>query len=539
MDLHGRRDGIACTREGEEDAVARPIDLEPTVPVGSLADELAHAQSRRPEALAEEIQELRGAFDVREQERHGSGRERTDWCDRDAHGPSLGAESLGVHCRAVFDTLSDKLQATLGGIGRSGSLDEEAVSRAMREIRLALLEADVNLEVARDFTNAVKERALGQDVLKSLTPGQQVVKIVHEELTTLMGSGDSRLAFGRPPTVILLAGLQGSGKTTAAAKLALLLRKDGKRPGLVACDLQRPAAVDQLEQLGKQIQIPVWALDRSDPVRAAKLGLDAARKDGLDVVILDTAGRLHVDDELMAELERVAAETKPTNVLLVLDAMTGQEAVNVAVAFQERIAFDGVILTKLDGDARGGAALSVRAVTGRPVKLVSVGEKLDQLEYFHPDRMASRILGMGDVLTLIEKAEAAVEIDEQAEMEKRIRAGEFTFDDFLASYRMIRRMGPLQGVMKLIPGMGKQLQGLDLDERQLARVEAIVLSMTPHERRMPHVISTQRRRRIAAGSGTSLDEVNKLMAARKQMAKMMKQMGKGKMPTIPGMPPGR
>ncbi len=434
----------------------------------------------------------------------------------------------------MFDTLSDKLQATLGGLGRGGRLDEEAISKAMREIRLALLEADVNLEVARDFTNAVKERALGQDVLKSLTPGQQVVKIVHEELTELMGTGGSKLAYaGRPPTVILLAGLQGSGKTTAAAKLGLMLRREGKRPALVACDLQRPAAVDQLEQLGKQISMPVFALDRSDPVAAARLGLDAARKDGLDVVVLDTAGRLHVDEELMAELERVAAETKPTNVLLVLDAMTGQEAVNVALAFQERIAFDGVILTKLDGDARGGAALSVRAVTGRPVKLVSVGEKLDQLEYFHPDRMASRILGMGDVLTLIEKAEAAVELDEQAEMEKRIRAGEFTFDDFLASYRMIRRMGPLQGVMKLIPGMGKQLQGLDLDEKQLARVEAIVLSMTPQERRMPHVISMQRRRRIAAGSGTSLDEVNKLMAARKQMAKMMKQVGKGKMPTLP------
>jgi signal recognition particle subunit SRP54 len=432
----------------------------------------------------------------------------------------------------VFDTLSDKLQATLGGLGRSGRLDEEAVSKAMREIRLALLEADVNLEVARDFTASVKERALGQDVLKSLTPGQQVVKIVHEELTALMGSGDSRLAFGKPPTVILLAGLQGSGKTTAAAKLGLLLRKEGKRPGLVACDLQRPAAIDQLDQLGRQIQIPVYSLDRADPVEAARRGLEAARKDGLDVVILDTAGRLHLDAELMDELERVAAETRPTNVLLVLDAMTGQEAVNVAVAFQERVAFDGVVLTKLDGDARGGA-LSVRAVTGRPVKLASVGEKLDQLEYFHPDRMASRILGMGDVLTLIEKAEAAVELDEQEEMEKRLRAGEFTFDDFLASYRMIRRMGPLQGVLKMIPGMGRQLQGLDLDEKQLARVEAIVLSMTPQERRMPHVISTQRRRRIAAGSGTSLDEVNKLMAARKQMAKMMKQMGKGKMPTLP------
>jgi len=437
----------------------------------------------------------------------------------------------------MFDTLSDRIQGALGGLGRGGRLDEEAVSKAMREIRLALLEADVNFEVAKDFTAAVKERALGQDVLRSLSPGQQVVKIVHEELTSLMGSGDSRLAFGKPPTVILLAGLQGSGKTTAAAKLALMLRREGKRPGLVACDLQRPAAIEQLEQLGRQIQIPVYAPDPRDPVAAARLGVDAARAAGLDVVVLDTAGRLHVDEELMDELQRVRDATKPTNVLLVLDAMTGQEAVNVALAFQERVAFDGVVLTKLDGDARGGAALSVRAVTGRPVKLASVGEKLDQLEYFHPDRMASRILGMGDVLTLIEKAEAAVELDEQEEMERRLRAGEFTFDDFLASYRMLRRMGPLQGVLKLVPGMGKQLQGLDVDEKQLARVEAIVLSMTPQERRLPHLISTQRRRRIAAGSGTSLDEVNKLMAARKQMAKMMKQMGKGKMPAIPGMPP--
>ena len=436
----------------------------------------------------------------------------------------------------MFDTLSDKLQSALGDLRGRGRLDEESVSKAMREVRLALLEADVNFEVAKDFTATVKERALGQEVAKSLTPGQQVVKIVHEELTSLMGSGDSRLAFGRPPTVILLAGLQGSGKTTAAAKLALLLRREGKRPALVACDLQRPAAVEQLEQLGRQVQIPVFALDPKDPVAAAKRGLDAARSDGHDVVILDTAGRLHVDEELMDELQRVRDATNPLDVLLVLDAMTGQEAVNVAVAFQERIAFDGIVLTKLEGDARGGAALSVKAVTGRPVKLASIGEKLDQLEYFHPDRMASRILGMGDVLTLIEKAEAAVEPDEQEDLERRLRTGDFTFDDFLSSYRMVRRMGPLQGVLKLIPGVGKQLQGLDVDERQLARVEAIVLSMTPQERRMPHIITPSRRRRIAAGSGVSIEEVNKLMASRKQMAKMMKQLGKGKLPTFPGQP---
>jgi signal recognition particle subunit SRP54 len=383
----------------------------------------------------------------------------------------------------------------------------------------------------------VRERALGADVLKSLTPGQQVVKIVQEELTALMGSGDSRLAIaGRPPTVILLAGLQGSGKTTAAAKLALLLRKDGRKPGLVAADLQRPAAIDQLEQLGRQIQVPVYSEERADPVAAVTQGLERARRDELDTVILDTAGRLHVDDELMDELAAVRDVSRPTNVLLVLDSMTGQDAVRVAEAFAERVAFDGVVLTKLDGDARGGAALSVKAVTGKPIKLVSVGERLDQLEYFHPDRMAQRILGMGDVLSLIEKAEAAVEDDERAELERRMMQGEFTFDDFLRSYKMLRRMGPLQGVLKMIPGMGKQLEGLDdVDERQLARVEAIVLSMTPQERRLPHVIDGPRRKRIAAGSGTTVEQVNQLLAARKQMAKMMKQLGKGKMPALPGM----
>jgi len=433
----------------------------------------------------------------------------------------------------MFDTLSDKLQAALGDL-RGRRLDEEKISKAMREIRLALLEADVNFEVVKDFVKQVRERATGQEVLKSLTPGQQVVKIVHEELTTLMGSGDSRLAFGRPPTVILLAGLQGSGKTTAAAKLALLLRKEGKKPALVAADLQRPAAIDQLEQLGRQIQIPVYRRDTKDPVEVVKYGLQAAPQSGQDVVILDTAGRLHVDEALMDELVRVRDAAKPTNVLLVVDAMTGQEAVNVAQAFFERIAFDGVVMTKLDGDARGGAALSVKAVTGKPIKLVSVGEKLDQLEYFYPDRMASRILGMGDVLTLIEKAEAAVEEDEQEAMEARMRAGIFTFDDFLAAQKMLKKMGPVQGVLKMIPGIGNQLKDVDIDERQLARVEAIVLSMTPQERRMPHLINGSRRQRIAQGSGQTIQDVNKLLSARKQMEKMMKQMGKGKMPTLPG-----
>jgi signal recognition particle subunit SRP54 len=441
----------------------------------------------------------------------------------------------------VFDALSDKLQSALGDLRGRGTLDEETISRAMREVRLALLEADVNLDIARDFVAHVRERALGQDVKKSLTPGQQVVKIVHEELTSLMGGGSSQLAFSpRPPTTILLAGLQGSGKTTAAGKLALLLRKDGKKPALVAADLQRPAAIEQLIQLGAQVDVPVYADERSDPVKAVHDGIERAKADGRDVVVLDTAGRLHIDEALMDELAAVRKEAKPTNVLLVLDAMTGQEAVNVAKAFQERIDFDGVVMTKLDGDARGGAALSVKAVTGRPIKLASVGEKLDQLEWFHPERMASRILGMGDMLTLIERAEAAVADDEKEELERRMMAGEFTFDDFLKSYKMIRRMGPLQGVMKLIPGMGKQMEGLDqVDEKQLARVEGIILSMTPRERRVPHVIDGSRRKRIAAGSGTTVTQVNQLLEARKQMAKMMKMMGSGKMPTVPGQSPPR
>jgi signal recognition particle subunit SRP54 len=437
----------------------------------------------------------------------------------------------------VFDTLSDKLQHALGDLRKRGRLDEEAVSKAMREVRLALLEADVNLGVIKEFVAHVKERAVGETVTKSLTPGQEVVKIVHDELTQAMGGSDSRLAFAKSgATVILLAGLQGSGKTTAAAKLALMLRKDGRNPGLVAADLARPAAIDQLEQLGRQIQVPVYAEERKDAVKAAEQGVAWAKQQGLDTVIVDTAGRHQVDADLMDELERIAKATKPLNVLLVLDAMTGQEAVNVAEAFQERIAFDGIVLSKLDGDARGGAALSVRAVTGKPVKLASTGEKLDQLEWFHPDRMASRILGMGDVLTLIEKAEQAVEADEQAEMERRLRAGEFTFDDFLASYKMLRRMGPLKGVLSMMPGLGNQLKGVDIDEAQMARVEAIILSMTPRERGYPHTIDGSRRQRIARGSGTTVQEVSRLLNARKEMQKLMKQIGKGKMPALPGMP---
>ena len=436
----------------------------------------------------------------------------------------------------MFDTLGDKLQSVLGGLRTRGKLDEETVSKALREIRLALLEADVNLGVVKEFTAAVKERALGQEVTKSLTPGQKVVKIVHEELTRIMGSADSRLAFaGRPPTVILLAGLQGSGKTTAAAKLALMLRKEGKSPALVPADLQRPAAVTQLEQLGRQIQVPVFSPRNDDAVAAAKEGVESARAQGRDVAIVDTAGRLQIDEELMEQLGRIATEIRPTNVLLVLDAMTGQQAVDVALAFQERIAFDGVLLTKLDGDARGGAALSVKAATGKPIKLASVGEKLDQFEVFHPDRMASRILGMGDVLTLIEKAEAAASEDEKKDMEARVMAGELNFDDFLTSYRMMRRMGSVKSLISMIPGMGKQLADVDVDEREMSRVEAIILSMTPRERQLPYVIDGSRRHRIANGSGTTVQQVNQLLNARKQMQKMMKQLSKGKMPGLPGM----
>ncbi len=435
----------------------------------------------------------------------------------------------------MFDTLSDKLQGALGDLRSRGVLTDEDLSRAMREIRLALLEADVNFKVVKEFVARVRERAEGAAVTKSLTPGQEVIRIVHEELTELMGSGGSKLAFaGRPPTVVLLAGLQGSGKTTAAAKLALLLRKqESKTPALVAADLQRPAAIDQLEQLGKQIQVPVY-LDRStkDAVAVARHGIEQAQAQGRDLVIVDTAGRLQIDEPLMEELAAVRKAVKPHNVLLVLDSMTGQEAVAVAEAFQERVDFDGVVLTKLDGDARGGAALSVKAVTGKPIKLASTGEKLDQLEYFHPDRMASRILGMGDVLTLIERAEEAAEVDEQEEMERRLRAGQFTFEDFLQSYRMMRRMGPLKSIVGMIPGLGKQLQGADVDDRELSKVEAIVLSMTVDERRRPEIINGPRRARIAKGSGTTVQQVNQLLNARKQMAKMVKQMGKGKMPNL-------
>ena len=442
--------------------------------------------------------------------------------------------------RPMFDTLSDKLQATLGDLRGRGVLTEEDLSRAMREIRLALLEADVNFKVVKEFVARVKRARLGADVTKSLTPGQQVVKIVHEELTELMGSGGSKLAFsGRPPTVILLAGLQGSGKTTAAAKLALLLRKqENKSPALVAADLQRPAAIDQLEQLGKQIQIPVY-LDRAtkDAVAVARHGLEQAQAQGRDVVIVDTAGRLHIDEPLMEELAAVRKAVKPHNVLLVLDSMTGQEAVNVAEAFAERVDFDGVVLTKLDGDARGGAALSVKAVTGKPIKLASTGEKLDQLEYFHPDRMASRILGMGDVLTLIEKAEAGGRGGRAGGDGAPAPRGPVHVRRLPPELPDDAKMGPMKSVVGMIPGSASSSRASTSTSGSWARVEAIVLSMTPDERRRPEIINGPRRARIAQGSGTTVQQVNQLLTARKQMEKMMKQMGKGKMPNMQSIGP--
>ena len=430
----------------------------------------------------------------------------------------------------MFDSLSDRLQGIFDGLRGRGRLSELDVDAAMREIRLALLEADVNFKVVREFVAHVKERALGADVMASLTPGQQVVKIVHDELTTLMGSSDSKLVFaGRPPTVILMAGLQGSGKTTACAKLANFLRKDGKRPVLVAADVYRPAAIDQLVTLAGRVEVPIYAPGpQVDPVKIAEDGVRFALDKG-DVVIIDTAGRLHIDEELMDELVRMRAAVKPHNILLVVDAMTGQDAVTAAEQFRQRVDIDGVILTKLDGDARGGAALSVRAVTGKPIKFVSNGEKLADFEYFHPDRMASRILGMGDVLTLIEKAEETIGAKRAAEIEERIRKAAFTLDDFLDQLKQVRRMGPVSSILGMLPGLpGKQLKNVQVDDKQLDRVEAIIMSMTPQERRHPDIIDGSRRQRIARGSGAQVNEINQLLKQFRETQRLMKQFASGK-----------
>jgi signal recognition particle subunit SRP54 len=436
----------------------------------------------------------------------------------------------------MFDQLSDRLQGTLGDLRSRGKLSESDVDAAMREIRLALLEADVNFKVVKAFTAQVKERCLGAGVLESLDPGQQVVKIVNEELAALMGGASRDLALASSgTTVILMAGLQGSGKTTACAKLAKHLGDQGKSVALAACDTQRPAAVEQLVTMGKRSGATVYEQGTErDPVDIAEWALGQAKSAGTDVLIVDTAGRLHIDEQLMDELAAIRKRTKPHDILLVLDAMTGQDAVNVAEAFAERVDFDGVLLTKLDGDARGGAALSVKAVTGKPIMYASTGERVEQLERFHPERMASRILGMGDVLSLIEKAEAVQDADGAADLERKIRKQQFTLEDFLTQMKQVRKMGPLQNVLGLMPGMGgkamKQLRQVDMDDRELDRLEAIILSMTPAERADPTVIDGSRRKRIAQGSGTTVQAVNQLVKQFAQMRKMMAQIARGKMP---------
>src|SRR5579871_2131780 len=435
----------------------------------------------------------------------------------------------------MFDSLAEKLQATLADVRGRGTLTEADINAAMREIRLALLEADVNFKVVKSFTNAVKEQALGADVVGQLNPGQQVVKIVSEELTALMGGAGGELAFSpRPPTVVVMAGLQGSGKTTATAKLARYLREQhGSSVAVAACDVYRPAAVDQLIKVGRQAGADVYeqGTDR-DPVKIAAWARDRAQSEGKDVLIIDTSGRLHVDQELMTELANIKKATNPHDILLVVDAMTGQDAVNVAEQFAEVVQFDGVVMTKLDGDARGGAALSVKAVTGKPIVFASTGEKLDQFERFHPDRMTQRILGMGDVMTFIEKAQTAYDEQEAAELERKFRRQEFNLDDFLDQLRQVRKLGPLQSLLGMIPGIGKELRGVKVDEREFDRIQAIILSMTPYERRHPEKINGSRRVRIAQGSGTNVQAVKQLIKQLDQLRKIMRQVANGRMPDL-------
>jgi signal recognition particle subunit SRP54 len=442
----------------------------------------------------------------------------------------------------VFDTLADRLQGALGDVRSRGALTEDDVAKAMRQVRLALLEADVNFKVVKQFTSAVKERATGSDVLDSLNPGQQVVKVVADELTELMGGSGRELVLSKSgPTVILMAGLQGSGKTTACGKLARHLKEEkGLDVAVAACDLQRPAAVDQLITVGERAGATVYEQGTSrDPVDVAEWALGQARAEKRDVLIVDTAGRLHVDAELMGQLSQIKKRTKPHDVLLVVDAMTGQDAVNVAEAFADATAFDGVILSKLDGDARGGAALSVKAITGKPILYASTGEKLDAFERFHPDRMAQRILGMGDVMTLIEKAEARIDERQAQDLERKIRKNQFTLDDFLEQMQQVRSMGPLQSILKMLPGVGQQLNGLKVDDKELDRLQAIITSMTPAERANPKIIDGSRRRRIARGSGTNVQAVSNLVKQFAQMQKLMRQMARGKMPSLAQIASGR
>ena len=445
----------------------------------------------------------------------------------------------------AFEGLTAKLSAAFKKLRGKGRLTEGDIKEAMREIRLALLEADVSYKVVKDFVKSVSERCVGQDVMESLTPAQMIVKIVNEELIALMGSENQRITISpKSPTVVMLVGLQGAGKTTNGAKLAGLFKKQGKRPLLVACDVYRPAAIKQLEVVGAQLDVPVFQMGQGDPVKIAKAAIRHAQQHGNDMVFLDTAGRLHVDETLMNELKAIKAEVQPSEILLVVDAMTGQDAVNAAQTFNEWLNIDGVMLTKLDGDARGGAALSVKAVTGKPIKFVGTGEKLDQIEPFHPERMASRILGMGDVLTLIEKAEQALDQKKAAELEQRLRQNKFTLADFYDQLTQIKNMGSMQDILGMIPGMG-QMKNMQVDEKALARVEALIQSMTPYERENPGVLNSSRKRRVALGSGQKVEDVNRLLKQFEQMQQMMKMMnGKGKkkfmgkmggFPGIPGM----
>ncbi len=427
----------------------------------------------------------------------------------------------------VFEGLAEKLQSTFQKLKGKGKLTENDVKEAMREVKLALLEADVNYKVVKDFVKKIQERAIGHEVLESLTPGQQVVKIVNDELKNLMGETQSKLEYApNPPTVIMLVGLQGAGKTTTGGKLGGQIKKQGKRPLLVACDIYRPAAIKQLHVVGEKLDIPVYSMgDKTNPVDIAKAGVEHAKKHGNDVVIIDTAGRLHIDEELMIELENIKGSINPSEIMLVVDSMTGQDAVNVAEKFDNQLGVSGIILTKLDGDTRGGAALSVRAVTGKPIKYIGVGEKLTDLEPFYPDRMASRILGMGDVLSLIEKAQESFDEKKMKSLEERIRKQEFNLEDFLDQLEQMKNMGPMSQILEMIPGANsKQLKNLQIDDKELVHIEAIIQSMTPEERRNPTIIKSSRKKRIASGSGTTVQSVNKLLKQFQQTKKMMKQL---------------
>ncbi|MDR0879848.1 MAG: signal recognition particle protein [Clostridioides sp.] len=427
----------------------------------------------------------------------------------------------------IFEGLSDKLQGAFGKLKSKGKLTESDIKTAMREVKLALLEADVNFKVVKEFILKVQERCVGSEVMQSLTPGQQIVKIVNEELTGLMGDVQSKVNISpKPPTILLMVGLQGAGKTTASGKLGNYFKKQGKRPLLVGCDVYRPAAIKQLQVVGEKVDIPVFSMgDKESPVDIAKAGVAHASKNGNDIVIIDTAGRLHIDENLMDELKSIKKEVMPQEILLVVDSMTGQDAVNVAESFNETLGIDGVILTKLDGDTRGGAALSIKAVTGKPIKFVGSGEKLDDIEPFHPERMASRILGMGDVLSLIEKAQETLDLEKAKELEAKIRKQEMDFEDFLGQLEQIQNMGPLDKIIGMIPGMGNikdQLGDVDVDGKEMRRTKAIIQSMTVYERRNPSILNASRKKRIAKGSGTSVQEVNRLIKQFNEMKKMMK-----------------